>query len=152
MKLIFSRCPDQRYPTNFVTLILMKKDVRLSRYFVAYDIVTRKFISMRIIMKTKNLDLIHQDHRDFDSFTYCQSSDYVQPKDQPTVTQVKFTLFTMFKQELGLIKCRELLVTKTQQDLKIQIIGMKHVFLSNELLKQCNYQLLASQSFAIPLY
>jgi hypothetical protein len=54
----------------------------------------------------------------FDSITFCQTSDYVVPKDK-SYLQVKYSVFAIFKKELGLIKVRDILVTKTDKSIEI---------------------------------
>lgn len=49
-----------------------------------------------------------------------------------------------------MIKVRDFLVKKVQDDMKIQITGIKHILFSNELLKKVNYEYLVFNSFPIP--
>lgn len=78
--------------------------------------------------------------------------------------RVKYSIFGIFKAETGMIKVRDFLVTYNSPKVNLstkghdhnalilQIIGLKHIFFSNNFLeKGCEYEIMANNSFPVSL-
>lgn len=50
-----------------------------------------------------------------------------------------------------MIKVRDIIVFKQGKVIDSRIIGLKHIFFSNELLKECDYEYMATNSFLVPI-
>lgn len=151
-KLIFPKCPDQRYHTQFISFIMIRKERKSCKFFLAYDLENETFQQLGLLMRQKNQNLIHHGVDNFESFTLCQTSDYIGSLKDPSYQQAKFSVFAIFKKELGLIKVRDILVTRTSTEMDIMLVGMKHLLLSNQAIITQNFELMANASFPVPLY
>lgn len=152
LKLIFPKCPDQRYHTQFISFIMIRKEKKSFKYFISFDLEQQRFQSLGLMMRQKNQNLFHYGMDNFESFTLCQTSDYIGSVRDPSFQQVKYSVFAFFKKELGLIKVRDFLVSRSSTEIEIQLVGMKHLLLSNTVMNSQNFELMANSSFPVPLY
>lgn len=93
-----------------VSFVLVNKGGdKIERHFVTYDIQKDRFSSLGLLTKNKNQSNMFQDVDGFDSFTFCQTSNYVQDRENPQKHRIKYSVFAFFKKELGVIKVYDII-------------------------------------------
>lgn len=155
IKLVFPKFPDERMNLSFVTFLFMQKmkgfNSSIQTSFCIYDIEKQETFVAQLMMRKANMDHINKTKDGFYNFFFCQTSDHIQNSASKSES-LKFSIFSFFNIDLGMIKIRDFLVNKDHDKIKVQIVGIKHILFSNELLKKANYEYMAFNSFPIPSF
>ena len=152
--LLFPKCPDSRQPSDFVTFLLIretqtKSDLKSFIVVMDSDPQRNRLQSEQLEIRVQNQFMLQDTLRNIPNFTMCQTSDIITKKEGK---EIKYSIFSFFKQEIGLLKVRDIWVKFNSKQISINFIGMKHILLSNELVRYSNYFLMSNASFAVPMY
>lgn len=118
LKLIFMKCPDERFKPSFFSYFLQSKvnKQHIDRWLVVYDLTCKKPHKEEVQFRNKSTEFISRDFDNFENFVMCQTSDFVTTNHNKQSLEhyckVKLSLIVFFRHDVGLIKVSDYIVDK----------------------------------------